>query len=49
MNLRYKDGLSMKQMAAEVGKQAGAVRVKLHRLRLSLKNCVRFKLKEQEA
>ena len=39
----------MKQMAAEVGKQAGAVRVKLHRLRLSLKNCVRFKLKEQEA
>ena len=49
MNLRYKDGLSMKQMAAEVGKQVGAVRVQLHRLRLSLKDCVRLKLKEQEA
>ena len=48
MNLRYKDGLSMKQMAAEFGKQVGAIRVQLHRLRLSLKDCVRLKLKEQE-
>ena len=48
MNLRYKDGLSIKQMAVEVGKQAGAVRVQLHRLRLSLKDCVRLKLKEKE-
>ena len=48
MNLRYKDGLSVRQMAAEVGKQAGAVRVQLHRLRFNLKECVRRKLKEQE-
>ena len=49
MNLRYKDGLSVRQMAAEVGKEAGAVRVQLHRLRLSLKECVHRQLKEQEA
>lgn len=49
MNLRYKDGLLMKQMAAEVGKQVGAVRVQLHRLRLSLEDCVRLKFKEQKA
>ena len=49
MNLRYKDGFSVKQIAAKIGKQAGAVRVQLHRLRLSLKECVQRQLKEQEA
>ena len=49
MNLRYKDGFSVKQISAKIGKQAGAVRVQLHRLRLSLKECVQRQLKEQEA
>lgn len=49
MNLLYKDGFSVKQIAAKIGKQAGAVRVQLHRLRLSLKECVQRQLKEQEA
>ena len=49
MGLRYRDGLSLQQMADEVDKQVGAVRVKMHRIRLSLKKCAQEQLKEQQA
>ena len=49
LNLRYEGGLSMKQIAMEVGKKVGAVRVKLHRLRRSLRDCVQNRLREEQA
>ena len=49
IKLRYEDGLSMKQIAAEVGKTVGAIRVKLHRLRRSLRDCVQKRLQEEQA
>jgi RNA polymerase sigma-70 factor (ECF subfamily) len=48
MELRYRDGLSLQQMADEVDKQVEAVRVKMHRIRLSLKKCAQEQLKEQQ-
>ena len=48
INLRYQGGLSMKQIAMEVGKTAGAVRIKLHRLRRSLRDCVQNHLREEK-
>ena len=48
INLRYQGGLSMEQMAMEVGKTSGAVRTKLHRLRRSLRDCVQNHLREEK-
>ena len=48
INLRYQGGLSMEQMAMEVGKTSGAVRTKLHRLRRSLRDCVQNYLREEK-
>jgi RNA polymerase sigma-70 factor (ECF subfamily) len=47
--LRYEGGLSMAQMAMEVSKTAGAVRVKLHRLRRGLRDCVQNHLRKEKA
>lgn len=49
IKLRYEGGLSMKQIATEVGKTVGAVKVKLHRLRRSLRDCVQNRLQEKQA
>jgi len=49
LKLRYEGGLSMAQMAMEVGKTAGAVRVKLHRLRRGLRDCVQNHLRKEKA
>ena len=49
LKLRYEDGLSMEQIAMEVGKTAGAVRVKLHRLRRGLRDCVQNHLRKEKA
>ena len=49
IKLRYEDGLSMQQIAIEVDKTAGAVKVKLHRLRRSLRDCVQNRLQEKQA
>ncbi len=48
INLRYQGGLSMEQMAMEVGKTSGAVRTKLHRLRRSLRDCIQNHLREEK-
>ena len=48
IKLQYEGGLSMKQIATEVGKTAGAVKVKLHRLRRSLRDCVQNRLQEKQ-
>ena len=48
IKLRYEGGLSMKQIATEVGKTVGAVKVKLHRLRRSLRDCVQNRLQEKQ-
>ena len=49
IKLRYEGGLSMEQIATEVGKKVGTVRVKLHRLRRSLRDCVQNRLQEKKA
>ena len=49
IKLRYEGGLSMEQIAMEIGKTANAVRVKLHRLRRSLRDCVQKRLQEEQA
>ena len=49
LNLRYEGGLSMKQIAMEVGQKVVTVRVKLHRLRRSLRDCVQNRLQEKQA
>ena len=49
IKLRYEGGLSMEQIAMEIGKTANAVRVKLHRLRRSLRDCVQKRLQEKQA
>ena len=49
LNLRYQGGLSMEQIATEVGKKVVTVRVKLHRLRRSLRDCVQNRLQEKQA
>ena len=49
IKLRYEGGLSMEQIAMEIGKTANAVRVKLHRLRRSLRDCVQNRLQEKQA
>ena len=38
----------MEQMAMEVGKTSNAVRIKLHRLRRSLRDCVQKHLREEK-
>jgi len=49
IKLRYEGGLSMEQIATEVGKRVGTVRVKFHRLRRSLRDCVQNRLQEKQA
>ena len=49
IKLRYERDLSMDQLANEVGKKVVAVRVKLHRLRRTLRNCVETRLQEEKA
>ena len=49
IKLRYEGGLSMEQIATEVGKRVGTVRVKFHRLRRSLRDCVQKRLQEEQA
>ena len=49
IKLRYAGELSMEQIATKVGKKVGAVRVKLHRLRRSLRDCVQNRLQEKQA
>ena len=49
LNLRYEGGLSMKQIAMEVGQKVVTVRVKLHRLRRSLRDCVQNRLQEKKS
>jgi DNA-directed RNA polymerase specialized sigma24 family protein len=39
----------MDQLANEIGKKVVAVRVKLHRLRRTLRNCVETRLQEEKA
>ena len=48
MKLRYQDGLSFQQVADELNKQVGAVKVQVHRIRLNLKKCAQEQLKEQQ-
>ena len=48
MKLRYERELSMEQLANEIGKKVGAVRVKLHRLRRGLRDCVETRLQEEQ-
>lgn len=48
MKLRYERELSMEQLAREIGKKVVAVRVKLHRLRRSLRDCVQTRLQEEK-
>ena len=48
IKLRYEGGLSMKQIAMKISKTAGAVKVKLHRLRRSLRDCVQNRLQEKQ-
>jgi len=49
MKLRYERELSMEQLANEIGKKVVAVRVKLHRLRRGLRDCVETRLQEEQA
>lgn len=49
IKLRYAGELPMEQIATKVGKKVGAVRVKLHRLRRSLRDCVQNRLQEKQA
>ena len=49
IKLRYAGEHSIEQIATKVGKKVGAVRVKLHRLRRSLRDCVQNRLQEKQA
>ena len=49
IKLRYEGGFAMEQIAMKVGKKVGAVRVKLHRLRCRLRDCVQNQLQENQA
>jgi len=40
IDLRYKEGLAMRELAARVGKTAGAVQVTLSRVRALLQKCI---------
>jgi DNA-directed RNA polymerase specialized sigma24 family protein len=40
LQLRYRDGLSVQQIAAGLGHTANRVAVRLHRLRLALMQCI---------
>ena len=48
MKLRYQDGLPFEQVANELNKKIGAVKVQVHRIRLNLKKCAQEQLKEQQ-
>lgn len=49
LELRYAAGLSIRQVAEQLGRQVGAVEMALVRARRALKACVERKLKETEA
>jgi RNA polymerase sigma-70 factor (ECF subfamily) len=46
---RYDENLSIQQMSLALSKTVNAVRLKLHRLRIELKNCVEKRLKKKSA
>jgi RNA polymerase sigma-70 factor (ECF subfamily) len=43
VRLRYEEGSTLDQIAARLGKSLAAVKVTLHRARISLQDCVRMK------
>ena len=43
VRLRYEEGSNLNQIAARLGKSLAAVKVTLHRARISLQDCVRMK------
>jgi len=43
VRLRYEEGFNLDQIAARLGKSLAAVKVTLHRARISLQDCVRMK------
>jgi len=42
VRLRYEEGFNLDQIAAQLGKSLAAVKVTLHRARISLQDCVRM-------
>jgi len=48
VRLRYEEGIPLEQIAARLGKSLAAVKVILHRARLSLHECVRMKVSTPE-
>jgi len=48
VRLRYAEGFSLDQIAAKLGKSLAAIKVTLHRARLSLQDCVRLKASTPE-
>jgi RNA polymerase sigma-70 factor (ECF subfamily) len=48
VRLRYEQGFSLDQIAARLGKSLAAVKVILHRARVSLHECVRMKVSTPE-
>ena len=49
LSQRYDENLSIQQISSALGKTANAVRLKLHRLRVELMNCVEKRMKEESA
>ncbi len=43
---RYRDGVAVKSLAAELGQTANTIAVKLHRIRAALMQCIRKRQKE---
>src|SRR5436190_5477136 len=48
VRLRYEQGSSLDQIAARLGKSLAAIKVTLHRARISLQDCVRMKASTPE-
>ena len=48
VRLRYEEGSTLDQIAARLGKSLAAVKVTLHRARISLQDCVRMKASTPE-
>ncbi len=47
VNARYERGQSLEQHAEKTGRSAGSLRIKLHRIRESLKGCIKNTLSEE--
>jgi RNA polymerase sigma-70 factor (ECF subfamily) len=48
VRLRYEEGSTLDQIAARLGKSLAAIKVTLHRARISLQDCVRMKASTPE-